>query len=261
MSALSRMYWPWRVFCRRFCAVPLLLAGLHAAPALANVVITGTRVIFPAGEHEVTVKLANAGQQPALVQVWMDRGDPASTPDTANVPFALTPPLFRIDPDKGQTLRMTYTQEPLPGDRESVFWLNVLDIPPAPGKAAAGQNTLQFAVRSRLKVFFRPAGLRGSPEAAPGQVQWSLVPGTGKGGYTLQARNPSPYHVSLTEVAVLAGSQRASNPAAGMIEPLGTLSIPLAGLHQPAPGEAVEVDYTFMNDFGVPVSGHSRRSP
>lgn len=37
----------------------------------------------------------------------------------------------------------------LPVDRESVFWLNVKEIP----KKSAEENVLQIAVRSRIKLF------------------------------------------------------------------------------------------------------------
>jgi chaperone protein EcpD len=64
----------------------------------------------------------------------------------------------------------------VPQDRESVFWLNVLEIPPKPvGKA----NHIQLTVRSRLKLFYRPAGLAGSPKAAVAQLRWRLVRGSG----------------------------------------------------------------------------------
>ncbi|WP_043219895.1 fimbrial biogenesis chaperone, partial [Burkholderia gladioli] len=89
------------------------------AIADASVVIGGTRVIYGAGEPEVTIKLSNEGQSPALVQSWVDAGDTKSEPSTTKVPFVVTPPISRIDPSKSQTLRIVYTGEPLPKDRES----------------------------------------------------------------------------------------------------------------------------------------------
>ncbi|PJI52023.1 molecular chaperone EcpD, partial [Methylobacterium radiotolerans] len=59
-----------------------------------------------------------------------------------------------------------HTGEPMPQDKESVFWLNVLEIPP---KDKANQNLLQMAFRSRIKLFYRPAGLKGKAEDAPSQ--------------------------------------------------------------------------------------------
>ena len=99
-------------------------------PATAGVVVNGTRVVYPADKREVTVSIRNAGETPSLVQAWLDAGDPHSKPGEAKVPFVLTPPLFRLDPTKVQSLRLVYTHDALPVDRESLFWLNVLDVPP-----------------------------------------------------------------------------------------------------------------------------------
>ena len=63
----------------------------------ANVIINSTRVIYPQGSKEVPVQLFNTGTQQALVRAWIDDGNPDSTPETANVPFILTPPVVKID--------------------------------------------------------------------------------------------------------------------------------------------------------------------
>jgi chaperone protein EcpD len=98
--------------------------------AHASVTISGTRVVYPLGQREVTVKLDNDSLHPSLVQVWMDDGKAAAKPGDIQVPFVITPPIFRMEPKKSQVLRVMYSGEPLPSDRESVYWLNVLDIPP-----------------------------------------------------------------------------------------------------------------------------------
>src|SRR6478609_879117 len=147
----------------RLLALSAFAFGLcHAA-----IVITGTRVVYPAEEREVTVKMNNTGTLPALVQTWIDDGNEKTSAQEKSVPFALLPPIFRIDPGKGQSVRMTYTKEPLPQDRESVFWLNVLEIPPRPdAELRDSRNILQMAFRSRIKIFFRPKGLPGNANEA-----------------------------------------------------------------------------------------------
>lgn len=131
-----------------------LISTLVASQAHASVVISGTRVVFPSNEREVTIKLTNDGKTPALVQTWIDAGDQNASPETINVPFTLTPSMFRMEPNKGQTLRMIYTNEPLPTDKESLFWLNVLEIPPK-ANDGADRNELQIALRTRIKIMFR----------------------------------------------------------------------------------------------------------
>lgn len=179
--------------------------------ALANIVITGTRVVYPAGEKEVTIKIDNVGEKPSLVQVWVDAGEPDATPETARAPFTLTPPINRINGGKGQTLRMMYTGEALPRDKESLFWLNVLEIP---ASRKDKNNQLQLAVRSRLKIFYRPQGLASSANQAKKSVIWKKATG-GLEGY-----NSSPYYVS---VARITEDKTGNVPLAsgGMISPGG----------------------------------------
>lgn len=56
--------------------ISCLLAFTVTSSAFASVTIIGTRVIYPATEKEVTVRLDNHGNQPALVQAWIDNGNP-----------------------------------------------------------------------------------------------------------------------------------------------------------------------------------------
>ncbi|MHB9325993.1 fimbrial biogenesis chaperone [Phytobacter ursingii] len=169
----------------------LLLANY----AHAGIQLAATRVIYPAGKREVTLAVTSKDPAPRLIQSWIENDD-ADAP-SANVPFIITPPIFRLNPDKGQTLRIIHTGGAVPQDRESVFWLNVLEIPPKPsGKA----DHIQLTVRSRLKLFYRPAGLAGSPKAAVTQLRWRLV--QNNQGYALECENPSAFTVSLNHVGL-----------------------------------------------------------
>ena len=75
----------------------------------ANVVMTGTRVIFAAENKDQSLQFSNKATTPYLVQLWLDQGNDQSTPETADAPFMVNPQLFRINPDQGQTVRLFYT--------------------------------------------------------------------------------------------------------------------------------------------------------
>ncbi|MBU8977297.1 MULTISPECIES: molecular chaperone [unclassified Lysobacter] len=222
-----------------------LLAFCAVLPvAHANVLIGGTRVVLPAKDGEVTVRLTNANEHPALVQAWIDRGDPKATPDTVDTPFLITPPMFRMEAGRDQSLRILYTREPLPSDRESLFWLNVLEIPPKPADGElAKANYLQLALRSRLKLFFRPQGLTGDPNKAPEQLTFRAAAGE------LIVRNPTPYHITVSELAVTDGG-KSFDAEAGMVAPFGELRLRVPTLAKTAPAGAA-VRYTTINDYGA----------
>jgi chaperone protein EcpD len=182
---------------QRLLPLALLAIAFSTAtqPAAAGVVVNGTRVVYPADKREVTISLHNPGETPSLVQAWLDAGDPNSKPGESKVPFVLTPPLFRLDPTKVQTLRLVYTHDALPGDRESLFWLNVLDVPPRAAVNTELPNQLELAFKHRMKVFFRPAGLTGAAADAPARLTWKALTRDGKLS-GLQVNNPTPYHVA-----------------------------------------------------------------
>ncbi|WP_371917599.1 molecular chaperone [Pseudomonas sp. Irchel 3H3] len=210
--------------------------------------ITGTRVVYEADQKEISVKLNNNGTQPALTQSWIDTGSVESTPTSSKAPFLLSPPVARIDPAKGQTLRVMFTGAPLIQDKESVFWLNVLEIPPKP-QGAGDVNTLQMAFRSRIKLFYRPTGLVGTASEAMEQVQWQLVSASNGQGLALQAFNPSAFHVSLIELDVVVGAQRAPSED-GMIAPGETRQFLLPTLKARPTGPA-QVEFSAINDYGA----------
>jgi chaperone protein EcpD len=155
--------------------------------------------------------------------------------------------LFRLDPTKVQSLRLVYTHDALPVDRESVFWLNVLDIPPRGSVSEDRPNELEMAFKHRMKVFFRPTGLSGSAADAPARLTWKLVSEDGK-LVGIEASNPTAYHVSLTQVTASAEGHPVSSKA-DMVDPFATrrfdLPEPVA-----TPTGTVTVEYWFVNDFG-----------
>lgn len=235
----------------RYVTAGLLLAtSMLAARSEAEVFIRGSRVAYPASSKEVTIQLGNAPKAlPALVQIWIDDGDINSTMETAKVPFIVSPPIFRIEPGKGQVVRVAYTKEPLPTDKESLFWVNVLEVRPRPDDVD-DRNYVQLAVRSRIKLFFRPDGLPDDAFNAPKQLQWKLVDVDGGKGLGLQVHNPSPYHVSFRSVGMQIAKDHIVEADNGMVSPGGTATFPIKG-NVSRPEGNVSVQFSTVSDLGA----------
>ena len=241
---------------RQYVSGLLLCVLCHAGPSIASVVIAGTRVVFPSAEKEVTIKLNNEGKTPGLVQVWLDKGNRDDAPGDVKVPFVLTPPLFRLDPGKGQTLRMLYTREPLPADRESLFWLNVLEIPPkGPTDKDADSNLIQMAFRTRVKVFYRPSALdtQASLEKAYRQIRWAIKPDSKAQGVIVEATNPTPYYMSITKLNLSSQQHRVEMDHGEMIAPFGHQQFKLASSGS-RPDASWTLGFSLLNDYGSEVS-------
>lgn len=224
----------------------LLLACIYSSSASANVTIIGTRVIYPSSEKEVTVRLDNRGNQPALVQAWIDDGDINKAVDKINVPFVLLPPVFRMEANKGQTLRIVFTGSHLPADKESIYWLNVLDIPPK-DKSLADKNQLQMAIRSRIKLFYRPTGLNSQDaDKSAAALIWRKNNKTNR----LTAVNNSAYHINVAQItAESADGRKVLSENGGMLLPHGTKDFTLktSNIDNIKP----TFHYQYLDDFGA----------
>lgn len=220
-------------------AALLSLGLVFASQSLANIVITGTRAIYPAGDKEISVKVNNKGKGPVLIQSWIDSGNADASPDTISVPFIINPPMNRVDASKGQTLRISYTGgTTLPSDRESVFWLNVLEIPPSNVKEA-DINKLQVAFRSRIKLFYRPAALKEDSTKAAESMKWEI------NGGQITAVNNSPYHITLLGIRAENSKTEGSGD---MVAPFGRLVIKNKSGNF-AHGQ--KITWQYINDWGA----------
>ncbi len=185
----------------------------------AGVMINTTRVIFPGNQDNTVIQLTNSGEIPSLVQSWADEGDINSSPETTGAPFMVVPPVTRIAGGGGQQLKIRITENSLPHDRESVFYLNVVDIP---AKTAATGNTLQFALRTRIKLFYRPDDLPLPPDDVPEQISVSLS------DETLILNNPSPYYFTLSAL-VSGGDNTPSHISTVMLAPYSESRVAYTG--------------------------------
>lgn len=211
---------------KKIRTIVLLSASLLSITAQAGIVMGGTRVIFQEGKKEATLTVTNQDKQtPYLVQSWIEN----SNNSKAAVPFIVTPPLFRLDAEKENVLRINYNGLPLPKDRESVFWLNIKSIAPS---SRDQSNQLQINIKSKFKLFYRPKGLPGSAAEAWRQITFRQE------GNQLIAHNPTPYFVSFYKLSV--GGHDIQQP--GMIGPGAEQRWKVVSTGQ--------VTWSAINDFG-----------
>lgn len=158
----------------------------------ASITLGSTRLVYHEADDSIALQLNNYDNLPYLLQSWV-----ALTPDnltsaqaaSQNVPFIVTPPLFRMNGGDKNQLNIVKTSVSLPNDRESIFYLNIKAIPGRPDKAG---NSLMIAVKSTLKLFYRPTSL--SDEGV--EKAWSQLTFVQNGG-KLTISNPSPYFITF----------------------------------------------------------------
>jgi P pilus assembly chaperone PapD len=182
----------------RKAGVILSLTLFLIQPALASISLGTSRVIFSGHDGSQSVDINNRSHnQPYLINVGISESLAAKSTDSA---FISVPALFRIESDSTNKIRILRKTDSLPGDRESVFYLNVMSIPT--GKAGQGSNdntvggTLQVATGNTVKLFYRPDNLPMTQKEAMGKLQFSR---TGQG---VKVLNPTPYYISLNKLMI-----------------------------------------------------------
>lgn len=176
---------------RKLCILLLFSCSV----AQAGVVVGGTRFVISEKKKSVSVSVYNRSVIAYLVNSKVTRGDIWSgneNAQTSDVAFTITPPLFSLAAGRENTLRIVQTDDNLPSDRESLYTVSIAAIP----SGAAEPDKVQLAVRSNLKLFYRPSGLKGSPEEAYRQLVWRH---TASG---LIVENKTPYYVTLFNLKV-----------------------------------------------------------
>jgi len=227
---------------RGFCVGMLACVGW----VQASVVMTGTRVIYPADQVEQTLQFHNPDAHPNVVQIWLDAGDRTSSPQATETPFLALPQVFRVEPNTGQMVRLLRTDaDALPRDRESLFYLNFSQLPLRKTRPASA-NQLQLMFTSRVKVFYRPEGM--DPNLPPDIGQQLRLAWRDD---ALHVRNPTAYHVVVSQADVIQGD---------VLIPLaqGVTIAPFAEIAWRAPKVAASVRgmplrLVLRNDYGADV--------
>lgn len=216
----------------------IVWTGWTATPARAVVNTEVTRVIFNAGESHYSLALANSAQHPALVQIWTDEGDPLSQPAETITPIVAIPPVFKMQPTEIRTVKLQLAEKPgLARERESLYWLNIYQIPPMTDQDAKTRQKLVLPLRIRMKVFIRPQGVGPLREQDGERLTFTFQPQEAQ----LYVNNPTPWYITL---AALACDNTSSTPL--MIAPLSSQPLALPG----KVGHCRTVRYELINDHG-----------
>nr|WP_318382913.1 molecular chaperone [uncultured Enterobacter sp.] len=213
-----------------------------ATTANAGIVLGGTRVVYPSDKNEVQISLKNKDEQNRyLIQSWV------SYPDDTKAPFIITPPIYKLEENRQTLLHIIYAgdEKALVQDRETLFLVNVKSVSAIPQELRE-KNTLQLALKSRIKLFYRPAAL----DNALALAAWEKLTFRRQGN-TIVAKNPTPFYVTFNTLAIggksLEPTEQKEIPSA-----LTMMVAPFSEQSFPAPaGASGEITWSALNDFGA----------
>lgn len=206
------------------------ISAAHAAIALDR-----TRVIFPGGEKSVSLTVTNENQQlPYLAQSWIEneQGEKISSP------LVVLPPVQRVEPGAKTILKIQASPalNTLPQDRETLLYFNLREIPPRSNKP----NTLQIALQTKIKLFYRPAALLTSDSSTPWQDLLTLS----RNGDGFKVHNPTAYYVTINN-AWANGGHPGDKFKTVMVAPRSDVDL---GVSASSLGSSPQLNY--INDYG-----------
>ncbi|MCE4056853.1 fimbrial biogenesis chaperone [Pseudomonas sp. Au-Pse12] len=230
----------------------LTLASLWQAGAEAGLLASATRIVYPVGGREQVLEVSNTGATPVLVQSWVDDGQANAAPEDSPSPFVVLPAVFRLEPGARQSLKVLFNARPLPQDRESLFWLNLLEIPPTPTGAAL-EDRLILTVQTQMKILLRPTALGETQEQAAGRQVFTLTREAGR--LRLHWHNPSPYHITLDHLRLSAPGTLLTVPG-DLLAPYAKVTLDIQPTSGPglAPGREARLSYQSIGDQGTPLA-------
>lgn len=216
----------------------ILVTALMTQQATAAIALDRTRAILNGGDKSISLNISNQNKElPYLAQGWIED----EQGNKINSPLTVVPPVQRVEPGAMSQLKIQSLPavNQLAQDRETLFYFNLREIPPRSDKP----NTLQIALQTRIKLFYRPAGI--VPQKADMSTPWQEKLQLTRQGDRYQVNNPTPYYITLVD----ASESKTGKTAAGfkplMIAPKaqGMLDVNAAALGS-------KPVLTYVNDFG-----------
>ena len=232
---------------RKILQNTLLIASIFATTlSHSGVVANGTRIIFEGGQLEKTIQLNNKDQHPNLVQMWADQGEVDSTPETANAPFMANPQIFKMNPQQGQIVRLKLLTDPatLPQDQESLFYLNINEIPAMKAQDLSA-NRLVVSFTNRLKILYRPKGIQGQSADVPQKISYKVEDGQ------VRLSNPTSYYAHIAEIKMTQNGHVIKQDKSLLIAPNQHFNW---SVNTKNSSTNTEVSAVFINDYGSRVT-------
>lgn len=209
---------------------------LLSSCANASLTMDRTRVIYDAEKPGVSVVVENTDtKDPYLLQTWIESADGKKITE----PLIALPLLQRIEPSQKKQIRINTSEEnaQLPQDRESLFYFNILGVPPKSNL----ENVVEVVLQSRFKLFYRPKGLAKYPN-----YDWQKALKLEKKSNELTLDNPTPYHIVVININNT--PQKVKDFSEIIIKPFSQSVYPLNAKQRSGSNILV----TYIDDYGTP---------
>lgn len=234
----------------------LLLVTLNG---YAGMLVDKTRVIFPEGDVTQSLNIMNVNHYPSFVQLWVDSGEINNFKQSDEAPFLLIPPIFNLRADEIKSVKVIYNGKPLPADRESLYWINIYEVP-AVKETLSQEQFLLMSMKTQMKVIYRPKSLNGDVSKAGQSLSCSVRHDK---TFSLVCRNNTGYFLSYKDIHVIS-DQRGYKATADldlMIKPFSENHFALVEMPISVRNKENQIDFSLIDDKGEINSISQKLSP
>lgn len=206
------------------------------------VISESSRIVYNLNNKEQSLQVYNLNEYPVLVQLWIDDRDEDSLPDKAtDSPIIPLPAIFKLKEKESKSIRLIKTKDSFLDNKEILYWLTIYEVPPLPKDVKYSDDTsvLMLTVRTKIKVFLRPAELFKEASEVINKLNFTWE------NNTLTLINSSPFYITVSELRI-PKSSNGDSIYNGMLEPFSQVVMQLENK-----GNQERLILTYIDDDGA----------
>lgn len=157
----------------------------------ASIEINKDKFIFVESKGQEIIEIKNNTTNDYFIQSWISHYDENN--DT-ELPFIITPPLFKIEKNENYSLKIFKTDEIEKIDRETLYRINIKRIPLL-SDSDESKNLLHISMNSVYNLIYRPVSIEEGAKDAYKRIEFLKNKNN-----EFIVNNPTPYFITLLNV-------------------------------------------------------------
>lgn len=157
----------------------------------ASIEINKDKFIFIESKNLEIIEIKNNTTNDYFIQSWISHYDESNETE---LPFMITPPLFKIEKDENYSLKIFKTDEIEKKDREILYRINIKRIPLL-SNSDENKNLLHISMNSVYNLIYRPVSIEKDAKDAYKRIEFLKNKNN-----EFIVNNPTPYFITLLNV-------------------------------------------------------------
>lgn len=157
----------------------------------SSIEINKDKFIFIESINQEIVEINNKTNNDYFIQSWITHYDKENSNE---IPFMITPPLFKIEKDETFSLKIFKKDEIKERDRETLYRINIKRIPILLN-SDNNKNMLHVSINSVYNLIYRPISIEKDAKDAYKKIEFLKNKNN-----EFIINNPTPYFIALSSV-------------------------------------------------------------